>query len=177
MRPFNKCSVRKVRKFSYFVYRGISDIGYISVFKQLVDATLESYKPSSIVMLCGADSIRRDRLAFENGAFNLSSKGHVECVQYVARNTNSIPLLLLGGGGYVLSPVADVWAQETAIAAGFHWRDIDGFFEETRVSSEQEQTSSSIDSNSFEKLEAIKCDVINALKSLHNRRENRIRIF
>ena len=47
------------------------------------------------------------------GIFNLSIKGHGECVDYVKKF--KIPLLVLGGGGYVIRNVARCWTYETAI--------------------------------------------------------------
>jgi histone deacetylase 1/2 len=48
---------------------------------------------------CGADSLSGDRL----GCFNLSLKGHADCVAYV--KSFNIPMLVLGGGGYTLRNV------------------------------------------------------------------------
>jgi histone deacetylase 1/2 len=63
-------------------------------------------------MQCGSDSLSGDRL----GCFNLSVKGHGNCVKYV-RNLN-LPLVILGGGGYTLRNVPRCWAYETGIALG-----------------------------------------------------------
>lgn len=61
---------------------------------------MERYQPEAIVLQCGADSLSGDRL----GCFNLSLKGHAECVNYV-RSFN-IPTLVLGGGGYTVRNVS-----------------------------------------------------------------------
>jgi histone deacetylase 1/2 len=50
------------------------------------------------------------------GSFNLSMRGHAECVSFV-RSFN-LPLLLLGGGGYTVKSVSRTWAYETGLAAG-----------------------------------------------------------
>lgn len=60
-------------------------------------------------MQCGADSLSGDRL----GCFNLSLKGHADCVQYV--KSFNVPLLVLGGGGYTLRNVPRCWAYETGV--------------------------------------------------------------
>lgn len=44
-------------------------------------------------MQCGADSLAHDKI----GQFNLTIKGHGECVKYIKKF--NIPLILLGGGG------------------------------------------------------------------------------
>ena len=58
---------------------------------------------------CGADSLSGDRL----GCFNLSTKGHGKCVEFMKKF--SLPLMILGGGGYTLRNVARLWAYETSI--------------------------------------------------------------
>jgi histone deacetylase 1/2 len=55
---------------------------------------MEWYRPNAIVLQCGSDSLAGDRI----GPFNLSMKGHAECVKFV--KSFGLPLLLLGGGGY-----------------------------------------------------------------------------
>lgn len=60
------------------------------------------------MLQCGADSLNCDRL----GRFNLSLKGHAECVKFV--KTFGLPTLVLGGGGYTIRNVARCWTNETA---------------------------------------------------------------
>ncbi|KAI1292837.1 Histone deacetylase 3 [Halotydeus destructor] len=88
---------------------GIDDTNYASVFKPVIDKVMEFYQPTAIVLQCGADSLAGDRL----GCFNLSIKGHGECVKYV--KAFNLPLLVLGGGGYTLRNVARAWTYETSI--------------------------------------------------------------
>jgi len=88
---------------------GIDDESYQSVFRPIIGKVMEWYRPGAIVMQCGADSLTGDRL----GCFNLSIKGHAECVAYV--KSFNIPLLILGGGGYTIRNVARCWAYETSI--------------------------------------------------------------
>lgn len=70
---------------------------------------MESYRPTAIVLQCGADSLTGDRL----GCFNLSIKGHGKCVEYV--KSLNVPVLVLGGGGYTIRNVARCWAYETSV--------------------------------------------------------------
>ena len=88
---------------------GIDDGSYYSVFKPIIDKVIECFDPSVIVLQCGADSLAGDRL----GCFNLSIKGHGDCVNYV--KSLNIPLLVLGGGGYTLRNVARAWTYETSL--------------------------------------------------------------
>lgn len=73
---------------------------------------MEHYSPEAIVMQCGADSLSGDRL----GCFNLSLRGHADCVEYV--KSFNVPLLVLGGGGYTLRNVPRCWAYETGVLLG-----------------------------------------------------------
>ncbi|XP_002983212.2 histone deacetylase 19 [Selaginella moellendorffii] len=91
---------------------GIDDESYQRLFKPVISKVMEVYQPGAIVLQCGADSLSGDRL----GCFNLSVKGHAECVRFV-RSFN-VPLLLVGGGGYTVRNVARCWCYETGVAVG-----------------------------------------------------------
>ncbi|XP_064626135.1 histone deacetylase 3-like isoform X2 [Lineus longissimus] len=88
---------------------GIDDQTYMSIFKPVINNVLEFFKPSCIVLQCGADSLGCDRL----GCFNLSINGHGECVKFV--KNLGLPTLILGGGGYTVKNVARCWTYETSI--------------------------------------------------------------
>ncbi|EMD41662.1 histone deacetylase complex catalytic component RPD3 [Gelatoporia subvermispora B] len=91
---------------------GITDESYKSVFEPVIQQVMESYDPGAIVLQCGTDSVSGDKL----GCFNLSMRGHANCVKFV-KSFNK-PLLLLGGGGYTMRNVSRCWAYETGLAAG-----------------------------------------------------------
>ncbi|KAG0603086.1 hypothetical protein M758_10G065400 [Ceratodon purpureus] len=91
---------------------GIDDESYQSLFKPIMQKVMEVFQPGAVVLQCGADSLSGDRL----GCFNLSVKGHAECVRFM-RSFN-VPLLLVGGGGYTIRNVARCWCYETAVAVG-----------------------------------------------------------
>ncbi|GJJ11836.1 transcriptional activator that enhancespseudohyphal growth [Clathrus columnatus] len=91
---------------------GIDDESYLRMFKTIIDDTVNTFKPTSIVLQCGADSLGCDRL----GAFNLSIAAHGECVDFVKKFR--LPLLILGGGGYTIHNVSRCWAYETSILVG-----------------------------------------------------------
>lgn len=88
---------------------GIDDGGYVGLFKSVIERTIETFRPSSIVLQCGADSLGLDRL----GCFNLSIAAHGECVRFV--KSFGLPLMVLGGGGYTIRNVARCWAYETSV--------------------------------------------------------------
>lgn len=70
---------------------------------------MEFYRPTAIVLQCGADSLAGDRL----GCFSLSVKGHGECVNFV--KGFNVPTLVVGGGGYTPRNVARCWTYETSL--------------------------------------------------------------
>lgn len=91
---------------------GMDDVSYKSVFRPVIGKVMEKFAPGAIVLQCGADSLSGDRL----GCFNLSIRGHADCVEYV-RSFN-VPTLILGGGGYTLRNVPRCWTYETAVLLG-----------------------------------------------------------
>ena len=91
---------------------GITDETYKSVFEPVVSHVMEYYRPEAVVLQCGADSLSGDRL----GCFNLSMKGHANCVEFVKKF--GLPTLVLGGGGYTMRNVSRAWCYETGIMVG-----------------------------------------------------------
>ena len=88
---------------------GIDDNSYEQMFKPVMREILGTYDPKVIVLQCGADSLAGDRL----GVFNLSVEAHGKCVSFL--KSFNLPMLVLGGGGYVIRNVARCWAHETAL--------------------------------------------------------------
>lgn len=88
---------------------GIDDRQYRYLFEGVTGRAIEAFKPSAIVLQCGADSLGGDRL----GQFNINIKQHGDCIAFIKRK--EIPLLVLGGGGYTARNVARAWTNETAI--------------------------------------------------------------
>jgi len=91
---------------------GIDDLSYEHVFKPVIAKIMEVYQPTAVVLQCGADSLTGDRL----GSFNLTVKGHAECVKFV--KSFGLPVLMLGGGGYTVRNVARCWCYETSVMLG-----------------------------------------------------------
>ena len=91
---------------------GIDDESYLTLFKTVIEDSVTSFRPTSIVLQCGADSLGCDRL----GAFNLSIAAHGECVNFVRKF--NVPLLILGGGGYTIHNVSRCWTYETSVLVG-----------------------------------------------------------
>lgn len=91
---------------------GIDDESYREIFLPVMEKIMQWYAPGAIVLQCGADSLTGDRL----GCFNLSLRGHAQCVDFL--KAYNVPLLLLGGGGYTIRNVARCWAYETSRVVG-----------------------------------------------------------
>ncbi|KAH9107138.1 hypothetical protein LEN26_002515 [Aphanomyces euteiches] len=88
---------------------GMDDESFCSIFRSVMSKVMEHFAPGAIVLQCGTDSLSGDRL----GSFNLSVKGHADCVAYM-RSFN-VPMLVLGGGGYTLRNVPRAWCYETSV--------------------------------------------------------------
>lgn len=91
---------------------GLDDDSFGGLFRPIIQKVMEVYQPEAVVLQCGADSLSGDRL----GCFNLSVKGHADCLRFL-RSFN-VPLMVLGGGGYTIRNVARCWCYETAVAVG-----------------------------------------------------------
>ncbi|EPS58877.1 hypothetical protein M569_15935, partial [Genlisea aurea] len=85
---------------------GLNDANFRSLFRPIIQKVMEVYQPGAVVLQCGADSLSGDRL----GCFNLSVKGHADCLRFL-RSFN-VPLMVLGGGGYTIRNVARCWCYE-----------------------------------------------------------------
>jgi len=96
---------------------GINDATYQSIFVPVMSKVMESYRPTALVLQCGSDSLSGDRL----GCFNLSVRGHGDCVKHML--SYKLPTLVLGGGGYTMRNVARCWTYETAVVLGEELQD------------------------------------------------------
>lgn len=77
-----------------------------------MSGVMEKYRPHAVVIQLGADSLCYDKL----GQFNLSVKGHGECLKYMLEF--GLPTIMMGGGGYTIENVSRCWAYETGVALG-----------------------------------------------------------
>lgn len=91
------------------LHDGMDDASFVSIFRPIIAKIFERFAPEAVVLQCGADSLAGDRL----GCFNLSLKGHADCVKYIKEF--NVPTLVLGGGGYTMRNVARCWAYETSV--------------------------------------------------------------
>lgn len=88
---------------------GMNDECYEHIFKPIMREVVYHYQPNAILMQCGSDSLAHDKL----GKFNLTVKGHGDCLKYM--KSFGLPMVVLGGGGYTVSNVARCWTYETAV--------------------------------------------------------------
>lgn len=70
---------------------GMTDESYEKLFKPIMQKIMDVYRPGAIVLQCGADSLTGDRL----GCFNLSLRGHAECVKFVKVCLHIVSILFL----------------------------------------------------------------------------------
>ncbi|XP_060532176.1 histone deacetylase 8-like [Cylas formicarius] len=95
---------------------GVSDETYLAAFNAIFPIVLDSFKPSLIVVQCGADGLNGDPI----GQCNLTIKSLGRCVDTVLKS--QLPALFLGGGGYNFANTARLWTYLTALIIG---KDID----------------------------------------------------
>ncbi|KAF8626215.1 hypothetical protein AX15_004904 [Amanita polypyramis BW_CC] len=145
---------------------GIDDEMYLTIFKTVIDDTVTAFRPTSIVLQCGADSLGCDRL----GAFNLSIAAHGECVNFVRKY--NVPLLVVGGGGYTIKNVSRCWTYETSVLVGASVPDelpvtvYDSFFEDSHWKLHPPLTGKVDNQNSPASLQRITMSIRNKLRYL-----------
>ncbi|RQM08381.1 hypothetical protein DH86_00002620 [Scytalidium sp. 3C] len=141
---------------------GIDDVTYKSIFEPVIQSVMDYYQPEAIVLQCGGDSLSGDRL----GCFNLSMRGHANCVNFV--KSFGMPTLVLGGGGYTMRNVARTWAYETGVLVGEQMDPVlpyNEYYEYYGPDYELDVRASNMDNaNSKDYLEKIKTQVIENLK-------------
>jgi histone deacetylase 1/2 len=141
---------------------GIDDKSYKGIFEPTIGWVMEYYKPTAVVLQCGGDSLSGDRL----GCFNLSMRGHANCVNFV--KSFGLPTLILGGGGYTMRNVARTWAYETGQLVGVEMGPdlpFTDYYEYYSPDFELDVKPSNMDNaNSPEYLEKIKNQVLENLK-------------
>ncbi|KAK3300629.1 uncharacterized protein B0H64DRAFT_19881 [Chaetomium fimeti] len=141
---------------------GIDDTTYDTIFEPVIEAVMKYYQPEAVVLQCGGDSLSGDRL----GCFNLSMRGHANCVNYV--RSFGLPTLVLGGGGYTMRNVARTWAYETGRLVGVEMDAVlpyNEYYTYYGPDYELDVRSSNMENaNSYEYLEKIKIAVIENLK-------------
>jgi histone deacetylase 1/2 len=141
---------------------GIDDNSYKSIFEPVINGVMEYYQPTAVVLQCGGDSLSGDRL----GCFNLSMRGHANCVNFV--KSFGLPTLVLGGGGYTMRNVARTWAFETGQLVGTDMRSdlpFTDYYEYYAPDFELDVKPSNMDNaNSPEYLERIKQTVLENLR-------------
>lgn len=141
---------------------GIDDKSYKDIFEPTINWVMEYYQPAAVVLQCGGDSLSGDRL----GAFNLSMRGHANCVRHV--KSFNLPTLVLGGGGYTMRNVARTWAYETGLLVGVEMGSelpFTDYYEYYAPDFELDVRPSNMDNaNSPEYLEKIKQQVLENLK-------------
>ena len=88
---------------------GIDAESFKSIFQPVIQHIMDWFRPCAVVLQCGADSLAGDKL----GCFNLSMRGHANCVQFM--KSFNVPLMCVGGGGYTVRNVARTWTFETGL--------------------------------------------------------------
>ncbi|KAL8764613.1 MAG: hypothetical protein Q9209_007953 [Squamulea sp. 1 TL-2023] len=142
---------------------GIDDTSYKAIFEPIIKNVMDYYRPEAIVLQCGGDSLSGDRL----GCFNLSMRGHANCVEFV--KSFNLPVLVLGGGGYTMRNVSRTWAYETGMLTNQPMKNelpYNDYYEYYAPDYELDVKPSNMDNaNSREYLDKIQIQVIENLRS------------
>ena len=91
---------------------GIEAESFGAIFRPVIQHIMDWFRPGAVVLQCGADSLAGDKL----GCFNLSMRGHANCVEFV--RSFGVPMMCVGGGGYTVRNVARTWTYETGLLLG-----------------------------------------------------------
>lgn len=91
---------------------GLDDEGFKLLLLPVLHAAVERYCPHCIVCCAGAGVISGDRL----GCLNVSLEGYSAVIKELA--ALSLPLLVLGGGGFTQLNAAKAWTSATATLCG-----------------------------------------------------------
>ncbi|KAJ7778800.1 histone deacetylase, partial [Mycena maculata] len=162
----NGCGLGKHFCLNVPLQDGIDDDMYLNIFKSVVEDTVAAFRPTSIVLQCGADSLGCDRL----GAFNLSIAAHGECVNFVQKF--NVPLLVVGGGGYTIKNVSRCWTYETSVLVGAEIPNelpatvYDSFFKDSQFKLHPPLTGKVDNQNSPASLQRITISIKNKLRYL-----------
>eukprot|EP00741_Cyanophora_paradoxa_P016249 tig00000197_g15688.t1 len=97
---------------------GCGDARYCDVFERVAEAARAAFRPSAVVLQCGADGLAGDPIG---AGFSLTPAAYVACVRRVV--SWNLPTLVLGGGGYNAPNAARCWAQVMADLAGVELAD------------------------------------------------------
>ncbi|XP_065581724.1 histone deacetylase 8-like isoform X1 [Artemia franciscana] len=92
---------------------GASNGTFVSVFKRTMPRVITNFRPSVVVIQCGADGLAGDPLG---AVFNLTDTAYKECLQIVLEL--KLPTMILGGGGYNKANTARCWTNLTALVTG-----------------------------------------------------------
>lgn len=92
--------------------RAMTDEAFVRLFADIAERLRTHFQPSAVVLQCGVDGLAGDPL----GGLNLTSAAYTECVKTVLRW--SLPVLVLGGGGYDDANAARAWTAVVATCAG-----------------------------------------------------------
>lgn len=87
---------------------GLSDDLFFEAFRFLVSRVASIYRPDAVVLLAGADGLAGDPL----GGWALTPAALVGAA--LATAALGVPMVLLGGGGYVPANAARAWAAVTS---------------------------------------------------------------
>ncbi|KNE67106.1 hypothetical protein, variant 1 [Allomyces macrogynus ATCC 38327] len=99
---------------------GCGDKTYCAVVDAVVGPVMERFRPSAVVVVCGADAVYGDPKGAEIARWTVTPAAIVHAVRAVRRELARVAgeqgkLVILGGGGYDHANTARTWANVTAV--------------------------------------------------------------
>ncbi|OBA22744.1 Arginase/deacetylase [Metschnikowia bicuspidata var. bicuspidata NRRL YB-4993] len=102
--------------------RGLGDKNFKDIIARVVAPIIAKHTPDIIVVQCGSDGLASD----PSGEWNLSIDGLASSISGLVDKFQSVPFLVLGGGGYNHTETArfSAWLTKTLIGDVTEWGDI-----------------------------------------------------
>ncbi|RCK56099.1 Histone deacetylase 8 [Candida viswanathii] len=89
--------------------KGLSDGSMRWIIDEIVIPLIERFGPKSIVIQAGCDGLATD----EHKEWNMSIKGYADAISRILEKFDTIPTMILGGGGYNHTETAKCWTYIT----------------------------------------------------------------
>ncbi|KAG2735180.1 hypothetical protein G9P44_001394 [Scheffersomyces stipitis] len=104
----------KSKKVNIPTRRGLSDNSLLYIIKNIVVPLIMGFEPEVIIIQAGCDGLGTDT----HKEWNLTIKGFSQVLDFLLKEFEPIPFLILGGGGYNHTETAKCWAHATRTILG-----------------------------------------------------------
>ncbi len=95
---------------------GLSTVKFTQIFDRIVQGVVAQFEPEVVVLQAGVDGLAGDVKVGGGDGWNLDIDAYTHTLRSL--RAHSLPMLILGGGGYNHANAARTWTKMTAEAAG-----------------------------------------------------------